>query len=588
MKQLAICSLLAVLPSAAFAQGFGDSWVSFAPASSQPQTGVAISAPDVEVDFAVGDLDRDGWTDVVVMRKSPFLTAGKRANMLLRNEQGTLRDRTALFAGASTVPGDFGFLTPTNDRDSVLVDVDGDGWLDVVTAAHLGSGEPKHISHPRVYRNLGNDANGNWLGLRFEDPRIPQLLSLSTGLPGVPNFSAVAAGDVNGDGMADLYFVDHDSSGAGGVGTPPGSDLNNRLLRNAGNGFFVDVSASSMTPTALNSSFGNACAIVDLNGDGFNDVLKHTYVNPPIQVAGIYNNPNAPGFFDVYHPFHNFATSGVAPGDLDGDGRVDVILPDENADRFRINLGNDALGRVIWSSPQTFQFLAGTDDGFAGRSQVVDIDGDGLEDVLIADVEFQIPGFGRRLHIYHNRGNQAAGGLPLLREERELPGAGGWVGAVGLSESDLTGTYDVAVFDVDGDGQKDLLIGRSSGTVLWRNQAAPCQTDLLGKSPGGPTLRVCGVTTSPAGATVRFSHNTPELPFVVSVGLSSAALPLLGGTFTHMPVAQTPLLFSDDTGSFEVPWVLAAQPVDIYLQAVGLHGPGLQPRLSNGVRVEAP
>lgn len=587
MKSIAAFCLLAAAPSAALAQGFADSWLTYAPASAQPQSALAISAADVEVDFAVGDLDQDGWSDVIAVRKTPFFTVDKRPNILLRNDQGTLKDETALFASASSVPGDFGFLTPTNDRDSVIADVDGDGLLDVVTAAHLGAGEPKHISHPRVYRNLGNDGGGNWLGLRFEDPRIPLLLSFSSGAPATPNFSAVAAGDLNGDGLVDLYFADHDSAGAGGTATV--GDLNNRLLRNAGNGFFVDVSTQSMNPTALLSAFGNACAIVDLNGDGNADVLKHSYINPPIQVAAIYNNPTVPGVFPLLQLFHsNFATSGLAIGDLDGDGRIDVVLPDDGADRFRLNTATDALGRVVWSSAQTFQFLSGTDDGFAGRTRVVDLDGDGLEDVLVADVEFWVPGFERRLHIYHNRGNLPAGGLPQLREERELPGAGGWVGAVGLAESDLIGTYDVAVIDVDRDGHKDLLIGRSAGTVLWRNQAAPCQTDLLGKSSGGPTLRVCGVTTAPAGATVRFSHNTPELPFVVSVGVVSTTLPLFGGTFTHVPLAQTPLLISDNAGRFEVPWLLTSQPLDIYLQAVGFHGPQFQPRLSNGVRVEAP
>ena len=48
-----------------------------------------------------------------------------------------LVDRTAAYATASDIAGDQGFMTPTNDRDVELVDVDGDGWLDVVTATTL-------------------------------------------------------------------------------------------------------------------------------------------------------------------------------------------------------------------------------------------------------------------------------------------------------------------------------------------------------------------------------------------------------------------------------------------------------------------
>ena len=103
------------------------------------------------------------------MRKQPFTSTGRRRNVLLMNEDGVLVDRTNELASLSDVPGDEGFLTPTNDRDVVLSDVDGDGWLDIVTSVTLSDGEPKHISHPRVYMNLGEDG-GTWLGSATRTP----------------------------------------------------------------------------------------------------------------------------------------------------------------------------------------------------------------------------------------------------------------------------------------------------------------------------------------------------------------------------------------------------------------------------------
>ena len=93
------------------------------------------------------------------------------------NEGGVLVDRTDEFATASDIPGDNGFNTPTNDRDIVLVDVDGDGWLDMVTATTLTDNQAKHLSHPRVYMNLRDDPpdSGNWLGFEYQDARIPQM-----------------------------------------------------------------------------------------------------------------------------------------------------------------------------------------------------------------------------------------------------------------------------------------------------------------------------------------------------------------------------------------------------------------------------
>ncbi|MFT7679983.1 MAG: hypothetical protein ACI8QC_003989, partial [Planctomycetota bacterium] len=130
-----------------------------------------------ERDYVIGDLDQDGRDDLVIVRKRPFMTKGRRENLLLMAEGDQLVDRTLDYASASDVPGDLGFLTPTNDRDVILADLDLDGWLDVITSTTLSSGQTKAISHPRIYRNLGLDSNGQWLGLIHEDARIPQFFA---------------------------------------------------------------------------------------------------------------------------------------------------------------------------------------------------------------------------------------------------------------------------------------------------------------------------------------------------------------------------------------------------------------------------
>jgi hypothetical protein len=93
------------------------------------------------------------------------------------NENGVLVDRTAQYCQDTDVPGDLGFSTPTNDRDATIVDLDGDQWPDIITATTLSDGDPKHISHPRVYHNKGS-INGVWQGFRFENSRFPQLLTI--------------------------------------------------------------------------------------------------------------------------------------------------------------------------------------------------------------------------------------------------------------------------------------------------------------------------------------------------------------------------------------------------------------------------
>src|SRR5260221_7360243 len=155
-----IALALALGAPAALAQ-FDNTWLTYAPGSGRIKDSNGADAAYIlndpeEKDVATGDLDNDGWVDLVIVRKQPYTTTGAFPNFLLMNEGGILVDRSAQYASDSDVAGDVGFLTPTNDRDVVIVDVNLDGWLDVVTCTTLADGQPHWISHPRVHINKGS------------------------------------------------------------------------------------------------------------------------------------------------------------------------------------------------------------------------------------------------------------------------------------------------------------------------------------------------------------------------------------------------------------------------------------------------
>jgi len=590
-----LLTLTAIAGSAATVSAqLNNPWVTFHNDQSKIDFGIAPD-PSTEVDYAWGDLDQDGWIDVVVVRKQILTSVGKRENVLLMNELGVLVNRTAEYATASDVPGDQGFATPTNDRDVVIHDLDGDGWLDVTTATTISDGDPKHIGHPRIYMNLGADeVTGEWLGLEHQDARIPQLLHFVSGLPLNPRFCSVAAGDVTGDGYPDLYFGDYDSSGVGGSQQPAGSDMNDRLLVNDGTGHFVDESQSRMTQAMLLSAFAMAVVIEDMNLDGHNDILKDSALNAPQFVSAAYNNPSSPGDFDVFpgvfDQFHAFAPYHINTGDLNNDGRPDIVISDDTADRYRYNLGTDAFGRVEWGPARTYTHLdpSDADNDFNSNNLVADLDGDGWNDVVVADVDVDEPVF-TRFRVYHNPGGTPGDEIQLV-EEREMLGNGGWIGVVGMMQSDMTISHDVAVFDLDRDGDNDMLLGRSAGEFVWVNDTNPvfCQLDLGLGGPGSASLGVCGQPlTEIGGATLTLQGATPNAPAFLAYGLSSNPIPFLGGTLVPVPFLSIVNLTTDGSGEINLPISgLDFGPAEIYLQVLYLDGgQPLGVGFSNAVRM---
>jgi hypothetical protein len=469
----AVGAVLVLLVPAVVAQ---ESWVQFSEETSSRLSvaaGMGATDPD-EKDYAWGDLDKDGDIDLVVVRKQPVTTTGKRVNVLLMNENGVLVDRTAQFATDTDVPGDQGFLTPTNDRDVAMVDVDNDGWLDVITVTAISSGDPKHIGHPRIYHNKGCSGgcagSSDWLGLRFENSRIPALLA-DNGQAGFnPCFCSVSAGDVNKDGYADLWFQDYDTACGD-------ADFNDKLLLNVGEsnpGFFVDVTETSFANANFPvSGFGASGDVRDMNGDGELDLMKQF-----AGFVGIATNDST-GFFDKDTSPYGGSAYFASVGELNNDDRLDLIVSDDGQDRYFLNQGNGPDGLPDFLS-FTFSYLHlpgggnASDDGFGGNNMSADLDKDGFEDVIVTDVDVDVFGCGRRAHIYRNLGGPPGGDV-VLQEQTTGSGCQNFMSnpatciVASIPANKLEGTFDVATFDINGDTFLDLVIGRCSGTEVYVN-----------------------------------------------------------------------------------------------------------------------
>lgn len=473
------------------------------------------SADPQEKDYAWADFDQDGDIDLVVVRKSPATSGGHFPNVLFMNEGGVLTDRTSTLASAALVAGSQGMLDATNDRDVVATDVNGDGWIDLVTATTLTAGNPQYIRVPRVYINRGAQL-GVWQGFLYDDPLRIDDMQPGASWNGEHRFCSVAAGDIDGDGDQDLYFGDYQQGGNRSL------DVEDRLLLNDGAGYFTDVTAARMTVQMVESSFAMKVAMVDMNLDGKLDILKDDALNAPQGISVSYNDGSGgPGFFGTYQLVYNNAPYHFHVGDLNNDNLPDLIVSDDGQDRYKLHAG--VVGGVATFGPeQAFTYTGGgADDGFGGNNIIADLNNDGWRDVIIADFDVDVTGCGRRTHIFRNLGNAPN---VTLQEER-IAGS-----IVGIPEGMLAGTFDVAVFDINGDGWNDMVIGRCSGTTVWINQP-----------PSGMTFAFVGglPTLAPPGTPVTIDVNATGIGALVpQAGTGLVHTSLNGAPFTSTPMVD--------------------------------------------------
>ncbi len=387
---------------------------------------VSVGSEDLfEKDLISGDVDQDGDTDLLIARKVRFSTAGGLRNVLMMNENGVMTDRTATLAPD--------MMDATDDRDIRLVDVNQDSWLDVVTVTTF-------FEQPRIYMNLGVDVSNNWLGFDYDsaDARLP------TFSPG-PKFCAVGVGDVTGDLVPDLYFVDYDSP------------LEDRLLINDGNGFFTDETTTRLTAAMVDSAFGTDAHIVDMNGDGAMDIIKNNAAgssggSPDVRI--LYNDGT--GHFTVMDFIYEEQPYMIEVADFNKDGRLDVYVVDDGQDVVLYNTGNDGGGlaefttQAITDSPNTA--------GFGGNTKIADLDMDGLLDVLVADVDTDIAGCDRNFVALRGQGSPPSTFHtdPLAGDSRT------WT---------PEGVFDIEVLDINGDGVPDVWMGTCDGNRIFINSA---------------------------------------------------------------------------------------------------------------------
>jgi Ca2+-binding RTX toxin-like protein len=318
--------------------------------------------------------------------------------------------------------------------------------------------------------------------------------------------SVAAAGDVNGDGLADVVVgaVQADPRGRSNAGTAfvvfgrgDGASVDLSRVANGG-GFRIDGSASG------DQLGGSVAGAGDVNGDGLADVVvgaggaEHrgrgnagaAYVvfgrrsTSPVDAASLGSN----GFRIDGAAANDRAGTSVAGGrDVNGDGRPDVLVGAPQADHNgRANSGSvyavfgqagtdavdlAALGTSGWAIDG-----AAAGDQLSSAALTVDQTGDGRADVLagarLADPSGRLDAGAAYLV-------SAVGASVDLAEE----GAAFYV-AQGAVAGDLAGSAVAQGGDLNGDARPDILVGAPGGDSNGRAASGSAYV-LLGVTAGG-------------------------------------------------------------------------------------------------------
>ncbi len=247
----------------------------------------------------------------------------------------------------------------TDTVDSDLVDIDGDGDLDIFLAEGTAS------IAGRSNRLLLNDGYGNFTDVS------------QSNLPFSPfSFNSTSAdfADFDSDGDIDIVVANLGPT---------------QLLLNDGNGIFTDVSSAILPPPPVDilEDISTEISFEDVNDDGMLDIFVTNEI-PPIPDIGPGGSQN---FLYIQNTDGTFAdeslvrlpnvknqSASFAFGDIDGDGDNDLIVANVGQNQVLIN---DGTGFFITETETRI-----TQEITASRSLVLsDIDNDKDLDLIIAN-----------------------------------------------------------------------------------------------------------------------------------------------------------------------------------------------------------
>ena len=433
---------------------------------------------------SAGDVNGDGLADLIIGAPGPYIgSSSPRAGesyVVFGKSDGTVVNLSAVAAGSG------GFVIngiDLEDRSGFSVsgagDVNNDGLADLIIGARHGDSGGTDSGESYV---VFGKANGTAVDLNSVAGGTGGFLIDVSGPGDLAGGSVSSAGDVNGDGFADLIIGASRGDGGGYrsgesyvvFGKADGTAVDLTTF-GSGGGFVINGAGAQEYAGYSVSGAG------DVNGDGLDDLIIGAPSADPgtpirAQAGSSFvvfgkTDSTAVNLTDVAGGTGGFIINGIladdrsgysvsSAGDVNGDGLADLVVGALRAGTSHPGQSYVIFGRTNFAAVELSAVAGGTGgfvingiDSFdySGRSvsSAGDVNGDGLDDLIVGT---KMAG-NSESYVVFGKTSGAAVDLVTIAS-----GIGGFV-VNGVDNGDASGFAVSSAGDVNGDGFADLIIG---------------------------------------------------------------------------------------------------------------------------------